>query len=306
MKDYLIKIKLHSATGTPWHSDTIFGHLCWQVVFGALEIKIEEFLRPFKEGKPPFVLSEGFPEGLMPIPLIKIKRPEASDRQAYRLMKKQKKAPYCSVEDFLKICRGEINSVEPKDNPWKNAITPHASLDRNTSTTGEKGEGGFHEMESTYLDDSPPHANAIIDIYLRCEPDWKDRIRRLFEMLAQSGYGRDKTTGLGVIEIVSVEPFEKFGEVNNPNGFISLSSMTPAADDPIDARVRTRTKYGKLGEGIQPNPFKRPLLQIEPGAVFYTGSIPKEFYGRVVENVAPGNPEAIQNCYTLAAPCVIS
>ncbi|NLI15122.1 MAG: hypothetical protein GX409_02425 [candidate division Zixibacteria bacterium] len=107
------------------------------------------------------------------------------------------------------------------------------------------------------------------------------------------------------MDFVSVEPFAKFGEINNPNGFVSLSSMTPAADDPIDARIKIRTKYGKLGEGIQTNPFKRPLIQIEPGAVFNTGSKPKEFYGRIVENIAPGNPEAVQNCYTLAVPCVI-
>jgi CRISPR-associated protein Csm4 len=305
MKDYLIKIKLRSGTGTPWHSDTIFGHLCWQVVFGALDMRIEEFLRPFKEGKPPFVLSEGFPEGLMPIPLIKTKRPEASDRQAYRQMKKQKKSPYCSLDDFLKICRGETNSVQPIESPWRNVVVPHASLDRNKFSTGEKGEGGFYETESTYLDSHPPHSNAIIDIYLRCEPEWADKVRPLFEIAAKSGYGRDKTIGLGAMDFVSVEPFAKFGEINNPNGFVSLSSMTPAADDPIDARIKIRTKYGKLGEGIQTNPFKRPLIQIEPGAVFNTGSKPKEFYGRIVENIAPGNPEAIQNCYTLAVPCVI-
>ena len=306
MKDYLIKIKLLSATGTPWHSDTIFGHLCWQVAFGALRMNIEDFLRPFKNGKPPFVLSDGFPEGLMPIPLIKANRAEAPDRVSYRLMKRQKKAPFCSVTDFLKICRGETNSFQPIDNPWKSAITAHASLDRNTSTTGEKGEGGFYETESSFLESNRPEANANVDVYLRCESEWLDEVRLLFELMARSGYGRDKTTGLGVIEINSIDPFEEFGELKNPNGFVSLSSMVPAADDPIDARIRTRTKYGKIGEGIQINPFKRPLIQIEPGAVFCTGDKPKEYYGRIVVNIAPGNPEVIQNCYALAAPCVIS
>jgi len=306
MKDYLIKIKLRSAIASPWHSDTIFGHLCWQVAFGALEMSIEEFLRPFREGRPPFVLSEGFPEGLLPIPLMKTKRPEATDRQTYRLMKKQKKSPYCSVDDFLKICRGETDTVEPQESPWRKIIMPHASIDRNTCTTGEKGEGGFYETESNYLDRYPPPADAIVDIYLRSEPEWKDKILSLFELLAKSGYGKDKAVGSGVIEIISIEPFEKFNRVANPNGFVSLSSMMPAADDPIEARIKTRTKYGKLGEGISANAFKKPLLQIEPGAVFYTGSKPKEFYGRIVENIAPGNPEAIQNCYTLAVPCVIN
>ncbi|RME25745.1 MAG: hypothetical protein D6800_07265, partial [Candidatus Zixiibacteriota bacterium] len=77
------------------------------------------------------------------------------------------------------------------------------------------------------------------------------------------------------------------------------STMVPAPDDPPEAWFRLRTKYGKLGEHASANPFKRPLLQMEPGAVFKTGEALREFYGSLVTDIAPGAPHAVQNCYGL-------
>ena len=65
-------------------------------------------------------------------------------------------------------------------------------------------------------------------------------------------------------------------------------------------------KLGKLGEAAGTgNPFKRPLIQIKPGAVFRTGGRPTPFYGRVVKDIAPGMPDAVQICFTLAVPCKV-
>lgn len=296
MEDYCINLELLSPSGTPWHSDTIFGHLCWQVVFGALDIGIDDFLSPFREGKPPFVLSDGFPAGYLPRPLLPYNPMVVDNIEQYEAVKKGLKAPYITVEDFLVACRGKKPTGKPLESPWEPHLTPHASLDRNRSNTGE--ESGFFETESEVL----KHETGL-EIYLRTELEWKEKVVSLLENCSKSGYGRDKSIGLGAFrlkDIARVDIFQPFGDAN---GFVSLSSMVPSENDPIEARFRTRTKFGKLGEGIYLNPFKRPLIQMEPGAAFLTDGKLKPYYGRLVEDIAPGNERVVQNCYALAVPC---
>lgn len=308
MRDYKIRIQLKSATGTRWQSDTIFGHLCWQVAYGALDISMEDFLKPFLDGDPPFVLSDGFPvitrneqlTSAMPRPLVKMELDEAESATEYQETKKRTKAPYFTLGDFVRVCRGEKPEDDPVEDPYRIMVVPHASLDRNTSTTKAEGEGGFYETISEYL--PPP---SMLDIYLRCAEGWIEKVEILFKGIAASGFGRDKSVGLGAFEIAGIEEFDKFHSFEGANGFVSISSMVPARDDPADAHYRTRVKYGKLGDILHANPFKRPLLQMLPGAVFKTGEKPREYYGRMVESVAPGKPEAVQNCYGFPVPCRI-
>jgi len=301
MEDYRIKIKLKSLTGTYWQSDTIFGHLCWQVAYGVLDVNIEDFLKPFRERKPPFVLSDGFPEGLLPRPMLALKLKKAKTPEEYNEVKRKKKAPYYKFDDFLTVCRGGEMKNIPPDNPWRPIITLHASIDRITNTTGEKGESsGLYETRAYSLDGS-----GILEIYLRCEEGWEEKVMKLLSAVSKTGFGKDKSVGLGAFEIVDIKKFDRFGSFDDANGFVSLSSMVPAADDPTDARYRLRTKYGKLGEGIFGNPFKKPLLQMEPGAVFKTDDPVKDYYGRMIEGIAPGDERVVQNCYAFSVPCMV-
>ena len=95
MKDYAIKLKLLSPTGTPWQSDTMMGHMAWQVAFGRCDLEIDEFLLLFDEYEPPFVVSDGFPEGLLPRPLLSVPGAlvEAGTLGEYVATKRWQKAP---------------------------------------------------------------------------------------------------------------------------------------------------------------------------------------------------------------------
>jgi CRISPR-associated protein Csm4 len=65
-KPYRLTIRLKSPIGTPWQADTIIGHLAWMERFKEGESGVKAFLSPFLKGEPPFVLSDGFPEDLLP------------------------------------------------------------------------------------------------------------------------------------------------------------------------------------------------------------------------------------------------
>ncbi len=200
----------------------------------------------------------------------------------------------------------------------------HAKLDRNTGTTS--GEGDLFQTEDIIPVHWAKEVNEILQyevarpeegerlrvvatdqvvIYARCQPGWIEVVEHLLRETAKSGFGRDKSAGLGAFQVMSVEPFDGFAAPPGADGFVSLSSYVPAPDDPRDGFYRLRTKYGKLSEIVPSGyPFKRPLIQMEPGACFFTGGAPQPWYGRLVAGIAPGRPEAVQGCYTLAVAAV--
>jgi CRISPR-associated protein Csm4 len=68
-------------------------------------------------------------------------------------------------------------------------------------------------------------------------------------------------------------------------------------------------KYGKLGGEFTfcGNPFKKPLVMIKTGSVFKTEKLPKEFYGRMIKEIAPAKPkEVVQYGYAFAVPIIVN
>jgi CRISPR-associated protein Csm4 len=280
-------------------SDTLFGHLAWHVARRDGPEAVAEFLMPFLDGDPPFILSDAFPAGLLPRPLLPFTgRAAEGGRDAYAEAKRRGKAPFIRAKDFPAVAAGTETAPEPVSSPWMTLETPHASIDRNTWTTTPGGQFFLTEAETL--------ANGFdsVDVYIRAVEGWANRVTQLLRDMAPSGFGRDKSVGYGAYEVTDLKPIHDFGQVDKPDSFISLSTFMPAAADPIDGRWRIRVKRGYLGEMAgEGNPFKRPLIQFEPGAAFRAPQGLAPFYGRMVAGVAPGMPEAVQCGYTLSAPC---
>ena len=313
VRDYCIRIRLLSPVGTPWQSDTIFGHLAWHVAYGWRGIGIQEFLRPFLEGQPPFVLSDAFPEGFLPRPFLPVRSKRPTQLKEYAEAKRREKATFVSLDDFEAIRRGHVDKWQPAPELWHRFDVLHASINRLTNTTtGPEGERATEgHLFSTRLSlpastDSDSPQVLPLCVYLRAGDPWGAWVPEMLQDMAPLGFGSDRSTGVGAYEVIGVEPFDGFGPLDGANGFISLSSYCPARTDPTRGRWKIRIKYGKLGENAgDGNPFKRPLIQFEPGAVFLTDGPPKPFYGRTVTGIAPRFPDAIQCCYTLAVPCIL-
>jgi len=300
--DYRIILEPTGPVGTPWQSDTLFGHLAWMVAMEEGEKAVENFLEPFLDGEPPFVLSDGFPNELLPKPLLDAggKKPETIEE--HMLLKKAKKARFLSPDDFESARRkGEMKAPPPRE-PYLTRETLHSQPARTTGTTG--GDGALFPTYDTYVRGEDGESPGNISVYARCFGDSMGRLKELVERLSAVGYGRDKSTGTGAFRMRTMVEFDGFAPFEGADGFISLSSFVPAENDPLEGRWSMRVKRGFLGEHAgRGNPFKRPLIQFEPGAVFRTGTPPKPWYGRVVRNIAPGMPKAVQNCMCLAVPC---
>jgi len=290
MKTYKIRLNAQSGTLTPFQADTTFGHLCWIVVYQQGDKGLEEFLKPFKEGNPPFLVSDGFPGDLLPKPLTaELNVDDPDDR------KEMKKIDFVSREDFNQVRLGKRIKPRIQEGLFESIVTLHNTIDRLTNKT--LSEGGLYRLEEAFTPN--------ITIYLKAISEaWKDRVDALFFDLSKVGYGKRKSIGKGQFSVEKAVEFS-FPPMGRADGFVTLSSFCPAENDPTEGSYKTLLKYGKLSEEFAScgNPFKKPLLMIKTGSVFWTKGEPREFYGRIVQGgISPAKPEVVQYAYAFAVP----
>ncbi len=289
---YAIEIKPKSSFITPLQADTIFGSLMWAWRYLKGEERLVEVLEAFSEA-PLFLLSNGFPKGYLPRPLIPLFEPTESLEEA-RIQKKVKKITLIPEEDYKELVnnlssfsladllRKLSNRSEiffKKEPHYKNVIN------RLSFTTLE---GGLFVQEETYY---AKDLNWVI--YLSFGQDQSlislEEIKQMFNFLSLSGYGKRKSTGKGSFEIIDIKQ-HKLPEANNPNAFISLSNYVPAPSDPADGFYELVLKYGKLGGDYavnKPGPWKKPLRMIKAGSVFRINGELKDYYGVLVSGIYP-------------------
>ncbi|MFO7734702.1 MAG: CRISPR-associated protein Csm4, partial [bacterium] len=280
MNKYRIKIKVLSSLGTPLMGDTIFGHLCWGLKLREGEGALTSFLEKY-DSTPPLIISDGFPEGHLPVPLLEPAMPEkGTTLENINKIKKFKKIKYLDAGLFFNeefsFSEKRLLSTQEKsgeETTFKKTAKMHNTINRITGTTSN-GEGGLYASEEIWL--SPD--NNVFDIYVVSEFE-KEKIRQLFLWTFENGYGADKSTGKGNITVESVEQVH-FTE--SGNRAMALGSFVPEKDENlINLRADVFTKFGKLGGNyvLSQNPFKKPLVMYRQGSTFssedkkeYTGS----------------------------------
>ncbi|OQX79255.1 MAG: hypothetical protein B6D56_07445 [Candidatus Omnitrophica bacterium 4484_70.1] len=289
MNTYQINLRLNSPFITPFYADTIFGHLCWMVKYWEGDKELEKFLEYFKKDQPPFIISDGFPEGYLPKPIsLEFNISDPLQR------KKVKKIQWVKISDFEKIRKGENVSFLNEENVLLSKLHVYNVINRSTNTTLE---GGVYAISEIVVD--------RISIYLKTvNEEWKNKVINLLKELSRIGYGRKKSIGKGQFCVESVQEFN-FSSLESADGFVTLSNFCPKSTDPTEGIYRTFVKYGKLGEEFTfcGNPFKKPLLMIKTGSVFKTKGPPKEYYGRIIqENISPVKSEVIHYAYAFSLP----
>lgn len=303
MRTYLIELSVPSGFITPWHSDTIFGHLCWAAERhdGFKNFTVARgFIDLFRGATPPLILSDAFPAGYLPAPAnlkeFFDKRMKGDlDRERYSLLKKVKAIQYISLEQFQRYQQGELFELGEDESRIIQAFTLHNQINRFTNTTGETGS--LFELEERFVRDGK------LCIYAKIKKGFEEDAERLFDLFAAGGFGRKKSSGKGAFKVLSFGEYNELDGMEKPEGYMSLSHFVPAQSDPTDGVYKVMVKYGKMGEekALGGNPFKKPLLMIKPGAVFKTESC-KPYYGRLVENIAYAHEEVVQYGFGFAVP----
>lgn len=322
MKLYCLKLHPLSAWRTPWQADTLAGLLCWAMARKeGNEALRREILDKCAAGNPPFVLSDAFPEGFLPVPeIVRLQEWANADR------KKVKRARLLRVDIFRRVQSGLPFSTDDlnEGDPFCSFPQTHNTLDRTTDTTAEGGapfvrSDTFLAMKQSDYESRIGRVGqdndlSCLNIYARIEDGFVTRLLDLFRELAATGFGADISTGKGQFEVVSEFEDTSWLDETQTNGIVSLSTFHPAANDPTEGFWQTFVKYGKVGPdfGLE-NVFKRPLLMLQPGACFKTDTV-RPFIGRAVamnellaaqehENLCATQVELFQLCYGLTVPC---
>jgi CRISPR-associated protein Csm4 len=285
MNKYRIKVKVKSALGTPLMGDTIFGHLCWGIKFHEGDSALTSFLEKYNES-PQIIISDGFPEGFLPVPLLHPVMPEESiTLEMLNVVKKAKKVLYIKSNLFFqeKFAFSEKNIIQRINDEKEEVVATtayrmHNTINRLTGTTSEI-DGGLHSTKEVFTNDK----NSVCDIYVLTMLEI-DRLKELFVWTFENGYGADKSTGKGSVSLLSVESVH-FPE--SGNRAMAIGSFIPdKKEELINLRADLFTKFGKLGGTFvtSENPFKKPLIMYKSGSTF-SSSEHKEFVGTLVGNI---------------------
>ena len=79
MKSARFRLRPLAAWATPWHADSLFGALCWELGRNAGEAALVQTLQKFRHGPPPFIISDAFPADALPRPLAGLRISDAGE-----------------------------------------------------------------------------------------------------------------------------------------------------------------------------------------------------------------------------------
>lgn len=300
MKTYQITINPLAPWSTPWHADTLFAALACQMAQRLGNTALRRMIEAFLDGSPPFVISDGFPEGWFPCPLsVSLKRLPS--------LKIKAKLPSWIEEGQFQNLIIQPGPILPQE-PWPTLVafsrTLHASIDRSSGTTG--GAGNLFEVGAWHAprNRTSGEITGRLAVFFRTA-DPPERIQGLFEALGTQGLGKKRSAGHGAFEVIgSPKPCEWMDRAEGADGFVSLSHFVSATGDPTNGRWSLIVKYPKFGDQAPVHsPFKGRIAMLEPGSVFQVTGKLLPFYGTVIEKLNPDFPEAVH--YALAFPVPI-
>lgn len=275
MKLYRFCIVPESPWLTPWQSDTLAGLLCWACAHTEGDVALQQdVIGPALAGKPPFVLSDAFPNDWFPVPfVVRLANWPPDQRKA---VKRARWLPQACFEHFQQGAMPGISDLI-RESGMLQYTQLRNSIGRATNTTSQGGQ--LFPLEETVL----AKEGRFLTVYVRIQDELKARFWQWVEELASWGFGADRSVGKGHFRLNSaLESVPNLDKVSGANGSVVLSTFQPTSGDPTDGAWESFTKYGKLGPdyGLE-NVFKRPLILLRPGACFHA-SQPQEWYGRAI------------------------
>lgn len=316
MRTFKIILELRSSLRTPFHADTLFGHFCWAMRFLEGKEALKAWLDGFEDS--PTLISNGFLKDRFPRPLT---RP-LSLGQLGKLLGFDPDAPPSPEKVIIANRLKKLKKISLIEEQWfwdnRENLSPeiltsmlYKQVVKEEEAPGEQKttrkrrqeemavmhntfnrqegrvlEGGLYEFDELfYLDeqDQPERFWFLV----QSETLDEKRLAALMEFIAHSGFGADKSTGKGVIEVESIQDFP-IQECRNPNAFVSLSNFIPARPEELNGYYQPLTKYGKLGGEYAAgyNPFKKPLVMLQAGALIKDESFtPEKRYGKLQADV---------------------
>lgn len=297
-----LKITLtpQTAFGTPLVGDTLFGHLCWNIAeaFGA--VRLRELLHNYCDGKPFLIASDAFPAGHLPLPTLPSAYWTAGDETDRKKLKKKQWLP---LDALTKPVRDWQRNAKSNDDIAANLISSHSQahnrINRAMSSTGDARFAPFTSEQNWY------GTNSQWQLYLLHDPAriTRDELAQILKNLGHSGYGRDASTGLGKYHLDTLEA-EQTLFTRSGNAAMTLAPCCPQGQGFNSERsyYQTLTRFGRHGnvQATAGNPFKKPVLMAQSGAVFSGERHGRPWIGQGIGGISTTLPATVHQGYAPA------
>jgi len=340
MKIYGITIKPTSPFGTPLKGDTLFGHFCWQAAEDPdlLEGGLDKWIDCYSDA--PFaVFSSAWPilqhngeqvyaiarpSGFQVADCSKFTRREkilhnrAAKKQKWLLIGSSMHIQMVdeqlkSDSDLFDLFLQNLGPVEAKPlrllaKDQQKLCAPvtraHNSINRLTMTTGSGEFAPFSHENFQFL----PGLSLIIFVAVDDQALDAEKLQVAFETIGSWGYGRDASAGLGrfTVESVQAQIWPKADDTTI--GCFTLGPSVPQKETFSRCHAVPFTRFGRHGSALasSKNPFKKPVIMADEGAVLYpinreTFAIP--YIGTAVKNVSAVDQRTVVQGYSLYLPC---
>lgn len=315
MKTFHCNIRICSAFATPLVGDTLFGQLCWAVRQRHGEAMLTTWLEGYTEGKPFVVVGNPYPAGHLPRPTVPQFLLSSSTTTDARLRKQQKGLRWMPIaksslplHQWLEqgLCNDQDILVSASVNTnlalESQALHQHNSLNRLTNTTG-KGDG-FAPYSQTRIW-YHPELTWQVTVVLDDERLTPEQCHQLFIDIGMTGYGRDASSGLGKFEVLSFEPVAV--QSQPANSYIALAPIALCEQQWNEEQsfYQTKVRFGRHGNvGVhQGNPFKKPVLLADAGALLQTKDVAiRLFAGSGLTGVSEVIPNTVHQGYAPLYP----
>lgn len=265
MKLYRIDIEPTGGFYTPIKGDTLFGALCWAIVECFGDRRLAELLNGYADGEPFAVVSDAFPAGHLPKPVLPFPyfkqvgdktEPDAKERKKFKKrewvpaekigLPTNEMAKYFTESAFFQKRLKTANRVNPETN--------HA-------------DGGAY---SAYMIEEIRYAETL-NVYAVIDENRisAEEIKALFKQIGQVGFGKKASSGGGKFTVSEMTPvaFENSGAT----AFMTLAPCVPAPDEFNAAKsfYKVFVRFGRHGNvaATSGKPFKQPVMTMDAGAV---------------------------------------
>ncbi len=267
MKILCFKVEVKSfLSGNIW-SDQLFGHVAWAIKLLKGDAFFNQFIEKYKtaqkEADFPMIFSSLFPFHYLPIPAMSFNLSTLfDDETSYKKVKRIKKARFIKDEYFKELSKSLTSEIDV-ENLYKNIWLQkseerdfmHNTIDRES---GRVLEGALFVQEQI-------HYKEALWFFVKVSENYEDLLKEALKFIEIRGLGADAATGAGEVKITEEKPEFIKGWEEEKNSFISISHAVSRNA----LYYQIATKYGKLFNKIDEsdNPFKQPIIMMEPGAI---------------------------------------
>ncbi len=300
MQSYRLRITPQSAFATEILGDTLLGQLCWAIRHRFGEAHLQTLLQGYTQNKPFAVLSNAFPQGMIPRPTLPANYfDKIEDTSQLKTLKKRIWLPLDQVKTPLATWQEHSKSNHDVAN-IEQRLQAHNTINRLTETTGTGAFAPYTMAQHWY------QQGTLLDIYVLFD-DTQCSVADLqtcFDDIGCFGYGQDASIGMGKYRIESFAPMP-LPQQAEANACLTLAPCAPqgCGFDPQHSFYQLFSRFGRHGDmaaNINAKPFKNPVLMTQAGSVFSTPLPQNGFIGQGLGGngqLSKTIPETVQQGY---------